>query len=231
MILYNLVQAAFYEDRNRETMKKTDMQIAMPRYQQIALDLASQIAKGKYQEGDKVYTRSSVASQYGVSPETARRAVCVLADLEIVEASKGSGVWILSREKALQYVANYAQVQTTSQLKAVILSALQAQKKQQRVLEDAVHQILDAAKRFQSVCPLEPYEIEIREDMQFLNKTVSEINFWHHTGATIVAIQRSGDLIISPGPHANFISGDTFLFIGDQHVYQRVDQFLYPDKI
>ena len=64
----------------------------MPRYQQIALDIATQIVKQQYKVGDRIYARSSLASKYHVSPETARRAICLLADMDIVEAEKGSGV-------------------------------------------------------------------------------------------------------------------------------------------
>ena len=70
----------------------------MPQYQKIAVDLASKIVDGKYKVGDKIYARSALASRYGVSSETARRAVCVLADLDIVESTKGSGVIIKSQE-------------------------------------------------------------------------------------------------------------------------------------
>ena len=49
------------------------------RYQQLASDIASRIAEGSYQVGDKIFARSSLASQYQVSSETARKAVCVLA--------------------------------------------------------------------------------------------------------------------------------------------------------
>jgi len=51
--------------------------ITSPRYQQIAADVAAKIVDGHYKVGDKIYARSSLASQYGVSSETARRAICV----------------------------------------------------------------------------------------------------------------------------------------------------------
>ena len=45
----------------------------LPRYQLIACDVASKIASGVYPSGAKLYARSALASQYGVSSETARR--------------------------------------------------------------------------------------------------------------------------------------------------------------
>ena len=54
--------------------------ISMPRYQQIAVEIATRIANEEYKVGDKIYTRSYIAGHYGVSPETARRAICVRSE-------------------------------------------------------------------------------------------------------------------------------------------------------
>ena len=87
----------------------------MPRYQQIAMDIATQIVKQQYKVGDRIYARSALASKYHVSPETARRAICLLADMDIVEAEKGSGVVILSVEKAMQYLQQLTGVETMTE--------------------------------------------------------------------------------------------------------------------
>ena len=49
-------------------------------YLQIALDLATRIAQGELTEGSRIYGRSVLASEYGVSPETIRKALRLLAD-------------------------------------------------------------------------------------------------------------------------------------------------------
>ena len=72
------------------------LKITQPQYLLVARDVACKIADGLYREGDRIYARSALASQYGVSSETARRAMCVLDDLGIIEASKGSGIRIIS---------------------------------------------------------------------------------------------------------------------------------------
>ena len=43
--------------------------IEMPRYHKIALDIASKIANGELNEGDKIYASSSIAGRYAVSSE------------------------------------------------------------------------------------------------------------------------------------------------------------------
>ena len=47
-------------------------------YLQIALDLATRIARGELPEGSRIYGRSVMAPEYGVSPETIRRALRLL---------------------------------------------------------------------------------------------------------------------------------------------------------
>ena len=47
------------------------VKLVSPVYQQIAADIASKIANGHYELGQKIYARSVLASQYGVSSETA----------------------------------------------------------------------------------------------------------------------------------------------------------------
>ncbi|RKJ34567.1 GntR family transcriptional regulator, partial [Butyricicoccus sp. 1XD8-22] len=56
-------------------MDNRRLQVKQPKYMKIAADIASKIVDKKYVIGEKIYARSSLASQYGVSSETARRAI------------------------------------------------------------------------------------------------------------------------------------------------------------
>ena len=91
-----------------------EVRVSGPRYQQVAVDIAAKIASRQYQVGERIYARSLLSSAYAVSPETARRAVGVLADLGIVKANRGSGVEILSWERANQFLRQYEDVETLS---------------------------------------------------------------------------------------------------------------------
>ena len=46
--------------------------VESPVYQQIAVDIASKIASGKYPVGEKIKGRTTLAGYYNVSPETIR---------------------------------------------------------------------------------------------------------------------------------------------------------------
>ena len=57
-----------------------------------------------------------------MSPETARKAIIVLVDLEIVKAKHGSG-YVASKEKAQDFVTQYQDVQTIAEIKEELLIA------------------------------------------------------------------------------------------------------------
>ena len=165
--------------------KKT--RVTSPRYQQIAADIASKIVNGHYQVGDKIYARSAIASQYSVSSETARRAISILTDLNIVETIKGSGVKIVSFEKAVDFIRQYEDVQSVNNIKKEILHSIAKQEKELDHLRNYVTSLIDKTDRFRSINPFLPFEIEIQEETPYLNHTISELNFWHKTAATIIA--------------------------------------------
>ncbi len=205
-------------------------QITTPRYQQIATDIASKIVDKHYNIGDKIYARSSVASQYGVSSETARRAICILSDLNIVDTTKGSGVIIKSYENALKFVRQYNDIQTITHLKKEIMDSVDRQSREIDYFNQCLAKLIDYTDRFRSINPFIPSELEITTDSPYVNKTIEEVNFWHNTSATIIAIKRNDALIMSPGPYAVFLEHDILYFIGDENSYQRVQIFMYPEK-
>ena len=99
----------------------------IPKYEQIAADIAYQIVEGTYKEGEKIYARSSIGSRYNVSSETARRAVCVLADWDIVEVEKNSGVIITSILNAKNFLSQHQQTQSIYSLKSKIMNSVERQ--------------------------------------------------------------------------------------------------------
>lgn len=204
--------------------------IQTPRYQKIAVDIASKIANGKYNIGDKIYARSSLASQYGVSSETARRAICVLSDLDIVTSEKGSGVTIKSYENAVRFIKQYQDVQTIHDIKKNILDSVNRQKKELEFFDECLTDLIAKTDRFRSLNPFMPFQITITSDTPFLNKNISDLNFWQNTGATVIGIKRNDDLLLSPGPYASMHEHDVLYFIGDDICLERVTNFLYPEK-
>lgn len=203
------------------------MKVNTPKYQQIAADLAGKISRGEFPEGEKIYIRSSLVSQYGVSSETARRAVCVLEDMNIVQITKGSGVIIKSRKEASNFIKRFDFVSKMSDLKKSIMDNVEQQLNNSAELKTMVSELMYKTERFRNVNLFSPFKIEITEQASCLNQNLSDCNFWHNTSATIIAIMRDENFIISPGPYAEIKNGDTLYYIGDEECHERVRNFLY----
>ncbi|WP_019241659.1 MULTISPECIES: TrkA C-terminal domain-containing protein [Bacillus] len=202
--------------------------IKQPKYQKIAVDIAAKIVEKKYTIGEKIYARSSLASQYGVSSETARRAIAVLQDLEIVDTTKGSGVLIKSYEKAAQFVHQFQDVQTIHELQFDLQASIIKQYEELQNIQETTKQLINRTERFRSINPFIPFQIEINEASPYIHQTIQEMNFWQNTSATIVGIKRDGELSLSPGPYASFENKDIIYFIGSDDCFERVNIFLYP---
>lgn len=199
--------------------------IGSPRYLQIAAAIASKIADRQYLVGEKIYASSSLASQYKVSSETARRAICVLADLDIVESEKGSGVKIKSYENALKYMQQIQDVDTIVDIKDKLLVEIEEQNQINHKMKDHLLQLIDKADRFKDVNPFVPYQFLIEEGMEHVGQSLAETNFWHQTSATIIGIKRNQEIVMSPGPYATLLPKDTLYFVGDEQCIEKVKRF------
>ena len=76
-----------------------------------------------------------------------------------------------------------------------------------------------------------PFDITLKKEALHLGENYWDIKFWHHTNATVIAIKRGNDLLISPGPYALLEENDIIYFIGDKNSYRRVHSFLYSEDI
>lgn len=202
------------------------IQIKQPKYQLIAEDIAAKIIERKYVVGEKIYARSSLATQYGVSAETARRAIAVLQDLNIVEATKGSGVIIVSYERAAEFVHRLEDVKSVRELQSTLEESIEKQKEELETLQDTLVEFISRTSRLQSINPFIPFQLEVSEGCPYLAKNIGEINFWQQTSATIIGIKKGNDLIISPGPYAELQEGDILYFVGNDQCFSVVKQFL-----
>ena len=197
-----------------------------PVYQLIALDMAESIAGGHYQPGEKVRGRSTLASKYNVSPETVRRAMFLLQDMDIIEMKQGSGIFIKNVDKAQNFVEKFRNAFAADELKAHINDLTRQRARLDEKLNEAVLALLDSYERFAYLSPLTPFELKVEEGMALTGKNLADVNFWHNTGATIVGIRRERQLILSPGPYAEFLPGDVFLLICDAEGYARAKAYV-----
>ncbi|MBS9335635.1 GntR family transcriptional regulator [Fructobacillus papyrifericola] len=199
--------------------------IKEPRYHKIAQDIAEAIVTKKFEVGQKLHARSTLAATFGVSAETARKAISVLADLDIVKPVHGSGVEVLSRERARDFLAQAKESRNLQETHSEIKELIAQQKEGLLNLDQAFSLLLDQTQRVRSQNPMSPFEFVPSSTSDKLNQSIGSLNVWQNTGATIVAILHDDDLILSPGPYANILPGDTIYFIGSDKTVEAMQQF------
>ncbi|MBS5822482.1 MAG: GntR family transcriptional regulator [Clostridium argentinense] len=202
---------------------------SMPIYQKIALDIASGIYKGNIEEGKKLHGRSTLAGKYNVSPETIRRAIKLLEDVNVVHSSKGSGITVLSKDNAFKFINKFQNIESIASCKTTLADLIIKKQKLEDEIMETMNKIVDHSGRLSNITPITPLEIKIPASSKLIGKSISETKFWQNTGATIVGIKRGGSLILSPGPYATFNKDDVLLLIGDEKVYNSAKIFLSDD--
>lgn len=193
-------------------MKQT---VVPAQYLQIALDLATRIAKGSLPEGSRIYGRSLMASEYSVSPETIRRSLRLLADMKVVEVKPQSGAIVLSADSARRYIENFDESAEAHALHAELKTLLQQYGDMNRRLTEVVTALVKSHETFASADrPLPNYEVPVPPDSPLIGQSIGTLKFWQSTGGTIVAIRRGQTVILSPGPYAELYGGDVIILVG-----------------
>ena len=200
--------------------------IVEPIYKKIALDLAGRIQKGEIKIGAKIHGRSTLAGEYNVSPETIRRAMILLEDMGVVAINQGSGIYIKSKESAAKFLERFQNKESIGTFKSEIKKLFKERRQLESKINELFDKIIDYSDRLKNINPVNPVEFEIPENCHLIGKTIIESKFWQNTGATIVGIRRKGDLILSPGPYADFAEGDIFISVGNFETLAIINKYL-----
>lgn len=197
-------------------------------YEKIAQDIAEKIISGEFPEGSILKGRSLLASLYSVSPETIRKSIQLLAKEKILFVKHGVGVFVDSREKAIQYKAKYKNHLKISENSLHVKSLISQMKELTNQIDKSMTD-LEKNYRFQINEKIDFFEVYIDKSSWICNKTIGEVYFWNYTESTIVGILRGKDgiLQVSPGPDMPLCGGDKIIFVGkDELSYERVLTFL-----
>ena len=200
--------------------------VVSPRYKQIAVDIANRIYHGSINEGEKIHGRSTLAGEYNVSPETIRRSIKLLEDMDVLTVSKGSGITVLSKDKAYSFIERFQEVESLGIMKNQLESLINKKREIDGQVNELVNRITDLSDRLKNVNPLNTVEVPIPKSWKKSGDTIKDLKFWQNTGGTIVGIRREENLIISPGPYATIEEGDTILVVGDYNVINNVSNYI-----
>ena len=199
-----------------------------PQYLLIAADLAARIARGEFPEGQRISGRTVLSSEYSVSSETVRRALALLADMKVVTVRHNSGFYILSRDNARRYaeVADRLREQISLQHRFRLL--LEQQQAVNAELLELAGNLSKAQNTLSIVKNSFPtHETAIPDGSPLVGRSLGALRFWQNTGATVVAIRRGQNVLLSPGPYAELYAGDVVLYVGEAGVEERVKEFTH----
>ncbi|MDD4699877.1 MAG: TrkA C-terminal domain-containing protein [Oscillospiraceae bacterium] len=200
-------------------------QVIIPRYLKIAVHLSGRIASGEIKEGNKLKGRSVLSTEYSVSPETIRRAMSILSDKNVVEIIPGSGITVLSKENADQFVKSFKDDESVADMRSRLSHIIEKRKSIDEEIASLTQRIIDMYK-YRRTDLITPVEINLPHNSHVIGKSIGHLEVWHNTGATIIGIIHDRNVIISPGPYYEFAEKDKVLIAGDENVIERFNSFI-----
>jgi K+/H+ antiporter YhaU regulatory subunit KhtT len=207
--------------------KPKDKEDKVPKYEKIALDIAYSIANGEWKEGEMVTGRSTLSGKYSVSPETIRRSLALLEELQVITVIEKRGVLIKSKEAANTFIKEYQSKDRILSMREEIAKLMEQKKAIEESVMERLDSIIEQAMLLRNIGIIYPLELKIPEKSHLVGKSIGEVRFWNHTGATIIGINRSGHLYLSPGPKMKFYSNDIILYVGNgQKISDKVKRYV-----
>ena len=157
----------------------------LPQYMRIAGSVAGRIAEGQFAEGEKLSGRSKLSSEYQVSPETIRKAVQLLRDMQVVTVKEQSGVYVRSAENAKRYLQMIGEKLELRRKKQKLRALLAQQEAVARQVSELCGSILDDPMQpIQAAEQLQNYACRVPQDWSDAGRSLGSLHFWQATGAT-----------------------------------------------
>lgn len=213
-------------------MSKTNI----PRYTSIAIDIAHNILNDTYAIGEKIKGRSTLSGKYSVSPETIRKSVALLKEMDVVDVNEKSGIVIKSKDMAYLFIEKY---NTQININLLHQKILELQKQKSEIeLQINIHlnTILDYTLKYErTLIPnttpdlsnrIDTIKLTLSENDFIIGKSISETQFFKHTHATIVSIIKNNERILSPGPFYVFQAQDILSIVCDEYHIKTSEEFI-----
>lgn len=196
-------------------LERIESQRVLSRYEKIALDIAYSIYNRELEEGELITGRSTLASKYKVSPETIRRAIKLLHDMDVVESIDKVGVRIISADNAHLFIQDYQSKDKILTLREDIGAMVAEREELNKLILDKIDTIIEQSLTLRNMGIIYPLEYKIVPPSHLIGKRIGQVRFWEKTGATIIGINRGGKLQLSPGPNLVFMENDIIVYVGN----------------
>lgn len=197
-----------------------------PIYLQVAVDVAGRISRKELIVGKKLSGRSTLAGEYNVSPETIRKAMKLLSDVNIVEVRHGNGIHISSIENAEEFVEQYRIKASIDELKEELIGLMKQRDTIEFKMNDTMNSIIDYTSRFKNSDHIMVHEFYLNYESLLYKKSLKELDLKHNTGATLVGIKRDGLTMLSPDDEEIVKPKDKLLYVGVTSASVRLGEYL-----
>ena len=198
----------------------------LPVYESIAIDVAGRIVDGDISIGQKISGRTLLASHYNVSPETIRKAMGLLAQANVISVSQGKEVIVQSVEQAEELLHHHMSMLSAYSLKQELEILIEKKREINNQFDEILTQITRYTDRLRNLQPFNPVEVAVSEFSSANGRSVAQLMLWQKTGATLIAIRRGTEVIISPGSGAILQSGDRLVVVGSGNILEKVAAIL-----
>ena len=198
----------------------------LPVYESIAIDVAGRIVDGDISIGHKFSGRTLLASHYNVSPETIRKAMGLLAQANVISVSQGKEVIVQSVEQAEEFLRHHMSMLSAYSLKQELEILIEKKREINNQFDEILTQITRYTDRLRNLQPFNPVEVAVSEFSSANGRSVAQLMLWQKTGATLIAIRRGTEVIISPGSGAILQSGDRLVVVGSGNILEKVAAIL-----
>lgn len=191
--------------------------IKTSKYEKIAVDIAYGIINEEWKVGSIINGRTILSGKYSVSPETIRRALKLLEEKGVLKSIERKGIFINSKEAAISFIDEHKSKDKILLLRENISSMITIKREMEESILKKIDDIIEQATLLNNNGLVNPLEVKIPGHSHLVGKSIGEVRFWEYTGATIIGINRSGHLHLSPGPKLVFYSGDIVLYVNGLH--------------
>lgn len=199
---------------------------SVPVYMQVAVDVANRIAKDEIKVGQKISGRSTLASEYNVSPETIRKAMALLADVQIVEVRHGNGISVISTNRAEEFIERYRIKATVNELKEELLDLMKQREVIENKMNETMNSIIDYTSRFKNSEHVQVHEYFLNYPSSTISKTIKELALKVNTGITLVGLKRDGETYLSVDETEEIKPLDKLLYVGSPRSSLHLGEYL-----
>ncbi len=186
------------------------------KYEKIAIDIAYGIINDEWHVGDIITGRTTLSARYSTSSETIRRALKLLEEEKVVESIERKGILIKSKEYANLFVSEFKDKDKILSLRENISAMMLEKQKIESIVLDSIDDIIEQSMLLRNTGVINPLEIEVENKSSLIGKSIGQVKFWEHTGATVIGINRNNHLYLSPGPKFIFEKNDIILYVSNE---------------